>query len=119
MKSHEHRRSRRPAPVEHAPDPAAAALTRAIMLAHVLRWREEWQAEMAARAAKREGGNANGRMIIEQAPRPRRDGNAAHFAAGIARSEFGRFYWDQKRDGPSTGPRRGDPAQKSGDSKRK
>ncbi len=96
MKSHEHRRSRRDAPVDTR-TPEEAALARAVVLARVLRWREEWQAEMAARQAEREGRKPNGQTPPDAAPRPpRRDGNAGQFAAGVARSELGRFYWDSK-----------------------
>jgi len=96
VKSDEHRRSRRDAPVDTR-TPEEAALARAVVLARVLRWREEWQAEIAARQAEREGRKPNGQTPPDAAPRPqRRDGNAGQFAAGVARSELGRFYWDSK-----------------------
>jgi len=80
------------APVDRAPDPAAAALGRAIMWARALKWRDEWQAEMAARQAKVNGGVTEGR-----APRSAKQNGDAQFAAAIARNAFGRFYWDAAR----------------------
>ncbi len=117
MKSHEHRRSRRDAPVDTR-TPEEAALARAVVLARVLRWREEWQAEMAARQAEREG-KPNGEAPAT-APRSRpRDGNAGQYAAGIARSELGRFYWDERRAGALTDtPRKRPPAKKARKPKR-
>jgi hypothetical protein len=67
------------------PEQQAAARERAIA------WREEWRAEAAGRKTKK----------LEQpnpAPRPRKgESGQAAFAAGIARAEFGRFYWDEKK----------------------
>ena len=93
MPSHEHRRSRRQAPVDSRP-PEEIALSRAIGLARVLRWREEWQAEMAARAAGK-ANQVNGHAAQPAMPRPprRADGTAAQFAGAVARSELGWFYW--------------------------
>ena len=92
MPSHEHRRSRRQAPVDQHP-PEQVALARAIRLARVLRWREKWQAEIAARA-DRKADKVNGRAA--QMPMPRRkgaDAASAQFARAVARNELGRFYW--------------------------
>jgi hypothetical protein len=87
-------RSRRRSPVAarvtHAPNHAAAALGRAIVLARALKWREEWQAEMAARRAKANGGAAKHKA----APSARQNGSA-EFANAVARNEFGRFYWSE------------------------
>jgi len=70
------------------------ALARAIMLARVLRWREEWQAEMAARVGEKSG-KANGHAAAAKVYRPHRrtDTAAAQFAGAVARNELGRFYW--------------------------
>jgi len=99
---HAHRRSpvgrsRCANPVDPRP-PEAQALARAILLAKVLRWREEWRAAMAAKV--------NGHATAP-ARRPRSaDGDAAKFAASVARAELGRFYWDGRvatltEDGPA------------------
>jgi hypothetical protein len=80
MPSHEHPRSRRQAPVESRP-PEEIALSRAIMLARTLRWREAWQAEMAARAAQ--------------------------FAGAVARNELGRFYWGDAQEDALAAARKG------------
>src|SRR5262249_51802602 len=50
----------------------------------VLKWREDWRAEMVRR--KRQG-----RKVYEAAP----DGG---LAGALARSEFGRFYWNGQLD---------------------
>jgi len=96
MPFNENWRSRRKAPamapVERAPDPAAAALGRAIMWARALRWRDEWRCEMAARDAKANGGTAKHRE--RRTAKLNRD---AKFASAVARNEFGRFYWDAAR----------------------
>jgi hypothetical protein len=95
MPSHEHRRSRRQAPVDPRP-PEEVALGRAIMLARVLRWREEWQAEMAARRGDAPR-KPNGRAAAPQ--NPRRNDDAGRFAGAVARNELGRFYWsDAQQD---------------------
>jgi hypothetical protein len=98
MPSHEHRRSRRQAPVDSRP-PEEIALSRAIMLARTLRWREEWQAEMAARAA-RKADKMNGHAASPAMSRPPRkaDGTAAQFAGAVARNELGRFYWGNAQE---------------------
>jgi hypothetical protein len=95
MPSHEHRRSRRQIPVESRP-PEEIALSRAIMLARTLRWREEWQAEMAARAAAK----ANGHAADPARPRPprRANGTGAQFARAVARNELGRFHWSAAQE---------------------
>jgi hypothetical protein len=98
MPSHEHRRSRRQAPVDSRP-PEEIALSRAIALARTLRWREEWQAEMAARATRKVD-MVNGHAAQPAMPRsPRRaDGTAAQFAGAVARNELGRFYWSDAQE---------------------
>jgi hypothetical protein len=107
MPSHEHPRSRRQAPVESRP-PEEIALSRAIMLARTLRWREAWQAEMAARAA-RKADEVNGHAAEPARPRPRRrsDGTAAQFAGAVARNELGRFYWGDAQEDALAAARKG------------
>ncbi len=85
------RSRRRKTPATRSPDPAASALGRAIMWARALKWREEWQAEMAARRAKANGG------ATHRAPRAAKPNGDAGFANAVARNEFGRFYWDPER----------------------
>jgi hypothetical protein len=95
MPSHEHRRSRRQPPIDLR-RPEDIALGHAIMLARVLRWREEWQAEMAARRGEAPH-KPNGHAV---APRsPRRDDATSRFAGAVARNELGRFYWSDKLQG--------------------
>ena len=55
-----------------------------------LGWREIWRAEVAA--TERPTPAANHRPDGEEKKR------RARFAAGIARSEFGRHYWDARRE---------------------
>jgi hypothetical protein len=57
----------------------------AAMYERALRWREAWRAELADRK-----NGVNGHSVL--APVKRKD-KPAKFAAGIARAEFGRFYW--------------------------
>ena len=113
MPSHEHRRSRPVsrsrgmAPVESRP-PEAIALSRAIMLARTLRWREEWQAEMTARAAAK-ADKMNGHAAGPAKPgSPRRaNGTAAQFAGAVARNELGRFYWSGAQEDALAAARKG------------
>ena len=56
----------------------------------VLGWRESWRTEAAA--TKRPAQAANHKPDGEEKKR------RARFAAGIARSEFGRHYWDARRE---------------------
>ena len=107
MPSDEHRQSCRQAPANSRP-PEEIALTRAIMLARTLRWREEWQAEMAARAA-RKADKANGHAAEPVRPRPprRADGTAAQFAGAVARNELGRFYWSGAQEDALAAARKG------------
>ena len=110
MPSHEHRRSRPVsrsrgmAPVDSRP-PEAIALSRAIMLARTLRWREEWQAEIAARAAAK-ADKMNGHAVEPAIRRPPRRADA-EFAGAVARNEFGRFYWSGAQDNALAAARRG------------
>jgi len=112
MPSHEHRRSRRQAPVDLRP-PEEIALSRAIMLARTLRWREEWQAEIAARAA-RKADQANGHAASPAISRSSRraDGTAAEFAGAVARNELGRFYWGEAQEDALAAARKGRKAKK-------
>ena len=113
MPSHEHRRSRPVsrsrgmAPVDTRP-PEEIALSRAIMLARTLRWREEWQAEIAARAAAK-ADKASGHAADPARPRPprRANGTASDFADAVARNELGRFYWSGAQEDALAAARKG------------
>jgi hypothetical protein len=65
----------------------------AAIRAAALTWRARWREEVAART------HASPR--VKSHPRPERDGakQRAQFATGMARAEFGRFYWNGKLDG--------------------
>jgi len=69
------------------PQQQAAAFERAV------EWRQEWRAELAGR------NSGNGYQPGTAPARPKRQPQSARaaFAAGIARAEFGRFYWDAKK----------------------
>jgi hypothetical protein len=57
--------------------------------------RDAWRAEKSGLAEKPNGAAADSRPARpEPEPRPRAD-----FAVGIARAEFGRFYWNGTLDG--------------------
>jgi hypothetical protein len=94
------------APVDSRP-PEAIALSRAIMLARTLRWREEWQAEMAVRA-KAKADKANGHAADPAIPRPprRANGTAGEFAGAVARNELGRFHWSGAQEDALTAARK-------------
>jgi hypothetical protein len=104
MPSHEHRRSRRQAPVDLRP-PEEIALARAIGLARTLRWREEWQAEIAARAAAK-ADKMNGHAAEPTLRRPPRRADA-QFAGAVARNELGRFHWSDAQEGALIAARKG------------
>ena len=55
-----------------------------------LDWREAWRSKKAG--TEKAGANAANRPDGEEKKR------RARFAAGIARSEFGRHYWDARRE---------------------
>ncbi len=59
-------------------------------------WRDAWRAEKTTPAEK-----PNGAAAADSKPaQPERKGIVgADFAAGIARAEFGRFYWNETLDG--------------------
>jgi hypothetical protein len=57
-----------------------------------LEWRRSWRAEVGVR---RGNGEAPAKPAKRLPLKP--DASRAAFAAGIARAEFGRFYWDAKR----------------------
>ena len=59
-------------------------------------WREAWRAEKAGRAETVSASTA----AAAKPAQPERNARAgADFAAGIARAEFGRFYWNATLDG--------------------
>jgi hypothetical protein len=69
------------------PQQHAAALSLA------LEWRQRWRDE-----ARDRGNGAPEGSAAKPPGRPRTSTNdRAAFAAGIARAEFGRFYWDAKK----------------------
>jgi hypothetical protein len=107
MPSHEHRRSRRQAPVDSRP-PEEMALARAIGLARTLRWREEWRAEIAARAGRKPGKmNGEAAPPMPRPPRPPRPPADARFAGAVARNELGRFYWSAAQEDALAAARQG------------
>jgi len=64
-----------------------------------LGWRETWRTEAAPERLAR---------AAEQRPDGEEKKRRARYAAGIARSEFGRHYWDARREaGAPKGPRDG------------
>jgi hypothetical protein len=69
------------------PQQQAAAFERA------LEWRQEWRAEIAGHNP----GNGRTAGSISKPPTRKERSRQAAFAEGIARAEFGRFYWDAKR----------------------
>ena len=107
MPSHEHRRSHRQAAVDSRP-PEEIALSRSILLARTLRWREAWQAEMAARAA-RKADKVNGHAAAPPTSCPplRSDRTGAQFAGAVARNELGRFYWGDAQEDALAAARKG------------
>ena len=110
MPSHEHRRSRRQTPADSRP-PEEIALSRAIMLARTLRWREEWQAEIAARAAaKAEKANRHAASPAKSGSPRRANGTSAQFADPVARNELGRFYWSSAQEDALGAARKGQKA---------
>jgi hypothetical protein len=83
----------------------------AVALKLALEWRQQWRDEVGARDA------VNGRPAGDGAKRPTRQhaGKAddrAAFAAGIARAEFGRFYWDANKNRLAANGRKPRPAKK-------
>jgi hypothetical protein len=78
------------------PQQQAAAFERAV------EWRQEWRAEVAGRHS------GNGHTPEAAPARPKREPQSARaaFAAGIARAEFGRFYWDAKKHRLPAGERK-------------
>jgi len=89
---HEHRGPRRR--LDASQQRSAAELAALCELGR--KWREVWRAEKAAQAEP-----ANGPIPPET--KPAAPGSRVRigedFAAGIARAEFGRFYWNDKLDG--------------------
>jgi hypothetical protein len=77
---------------QRSPEEIAAALSRA------LSWRQQWRDEMAAGRA---GSETKAPEPARQPDRPASQqdaGRLAKFAEAIARAEFGRAYWDKRRD---------------------
>ena len=67
-----------------------------------LRWRQEWRAEMAQRAA---GLQPAGH--VDARPNRKSEGDQrAKFARAIARTEFGRAYFDERLHGSASRPKR-------------
>jgi hypothetical protein len=96
--THGHRRSgRRSRESERlTPEERAAIREQALI------WRKRWRDEMAA-------GNPANSTKEPQRFKQRQQTNGldrAKFASGIARAEFGRFYWDERKGGPTAPPRR-------------
>ena len=75
---------------EFSPERAARALREA------LQWREEWRAEMAERAARRQTQVA----VYSSANRNSDAAQRRKFAEAIARAELGRAYWDRRLHEP-------------------
>ncbi len=59
-------------------------------------WRDAWRAEKTTPAGKPNGPAAADPKPAQPERKPR---GGADFAAGIARAEFGRFYWNETLDG--------------------
>jgi len=85
--SHGHRRSGRRPRNEDWLTP----VQRAAIFDEALRWRQEWRDEMGVRDA------ANGPAEPQRIKQQTNGLDRARFAAGIARAEFGRFYWDERK----------------------
>ena len=94
MHSHGHRRSgRRSCEGERlTPEQRAAILEQALI------WRQSWRDEMGA------WNTASGALKPKRIRQPQQTNglDRAKFAAGIARAGFGRFYWDERKNGPIT-----------------
>jgi hypothetical protein len=73
---------------------SAQELAAARKLGH--EWREAWRAEMAGQSPPDEhAGKANG-AVARAKPAEQNVRAGQDFAAGIARAEFGRFYWNER-----------------------
>jgi hypothetical protein len=71
---------------------------RAATFKQALIWRQRWRDETGAGKTAPDPAETE---TIEA--RKRTNGSdRAKFAAGIARAEFGRFYWDERKAGPTT-----------------
>jgi hypothetical protein len=66
---------------------------RAAVIEQALIWRQRWRDEMGARKT------ANGAAKPQKIKQPQQTNgpDRAKFAAGVARAEFGRFYWDERK----------------------
>ena len=69
-----------------SPQEAEARFHRALV------WREAWRAEKA-----RAAGEPVRREVAKAAREPDDKARRARFAEGVARAEFGRAYWDERK----------------------
>ena len=88
MTIHEHRGPRRVGVIRKRSAEELAAERRLGLI-----WREEWRAEKA-----RQSESANGSAVNawKHPPSVQKAANSGRFAEGIARAEFGRFYWNAR-----------------------
>ena len=92
MTFHEHRGSRRRlGPVRKASAEEIAAVRKLGLM-----WREDWRAEKASRTETANGAPA---AASKGGQRESKAAGGGSFAEGIARAEFGRFYWNAKLAG--------------------
>jgi hypothetical protein len=99
---HEHRDSRRRLDTIRKESAEERAAIRKLGLT----WRDTWRAEKAGPIE-----TANGRAVAASTPsqRDRRSTGGSSFAEGIARAEFGRFYWNAKLERALRTARRPEP----------
>jgi hypothetical protein len=93
MHSHNGRGSRGTAPAKRRLLPEQTAANTAANHGLALKWREEWRTGKAAAPSQPAG------IKAIAAPKPAEDQRKrrAKFAEAIARLEFGRSYWDERR----------------------
>jgi hypothetical protein len=91
MPSHNDRGARRHTARPLTPEQAAA------IRALGLKWRDEWRAEIAARAGKTNGHTIKVPTALRRAKSEK--AATAQFAIAVARNEFGQFYWSDKLQG--------------------
>lgn len=104
MKHQDHRRFGQGRDKPYAPPPLQSALR----LAEALAARAEWRQELKSR-----GEAANGAAAPPVKPWRTKDDTArrAQFAEQVARAEFGRFYWSEKRQPGRPGKKKADKPQ--------